>query len=137
MVEIGKRTFGCKSASSAANVSGKVCERPILSTASNVVGFGIDGDQTATRKGPYVRPSALVECQVPGSNRAAPVAQDVCELHAPACPVGLVVGARVIRAAFGPIHFHLRLQFVNMAHHFRCPNISMPGDGIAILAQFL
>src|ERR1019366_7835161 len=112
MADPRQRALGIEAARAPANDAGKTRERPVLSASCEFPSLGVNRHQTATRKGPNVRPAELVQRQIPAGNRPAPVAQRRGKSLSPLCPVRYIVGARVVRPSFGPIHLHVGMSFM-------------------------
>ena len=72
-----------------ADGAGEMGQRPVLAIPCDPLGFRIQRNQPGAGKRPNVRFPVLIQHQIPGDNAARPVVQNVCEAHAPECPVGL------------------------------------------------
>src|ERR1700685_30913 len=112
-------------------------ERPILTATRNLLRLGMNRDHPAAGKRPYVRPTFLIERQIPSTKRLAPVTNRLSERLPPIRPVSGIVRSRVVRGAFCPIQLRVRMGLMHLVHHFRRAHISMKRDRVAILAQSL
>jgi len=52
----------------------------------------------------------FVQCQIPASNRPAPVAERPGKGVLPLGPIGCVVGTRVIWTTLGPVHVSIGMR---------------------------
>src|SRR5208337_65825 len=99
---------------------------PEVAAASNLLGLRVDGNSTATVEGTDVGSALLIQRQVPTDDRAAPVAKDAGEGLAPVAPIRQVVFRRQVRTAFCPEHFRIGMRLVDLAHHLRGADVSVP-----------
>src|SRR5262245_24654261 len=69
---------------------GIMCERPILSAASNLAVGGIDGHKSAAGEGPNVRLSLFIEHEIPANDASCPISQGAGERVGPFGPIGRI-----------------------------------------------
>src|ERR1700716_3852518 len=95
----------------------------------------MNGYYTTARKRSNIRPTLLVECEIPTRNRFAPVAECRGKYVPPLRPIGEIVRARIVRSAFGPVHGNIRMRIMNFAHRLGRAHVSVPGDILAVFVQ--
>src|SRR5215469_4876906 len=107
----------------------------ILAAVGDFPCLGMDGHEAAAMKWTDIRAPALIEREVPRGNRTAAMAQDIGKRSTPKHPVGGVARFGVVGTAFGPIHFDIGICLLHAIDPLRLADISVPGDGIRILAH--
>src|ERR1700730_5834104 len=79
-----------------------------------------------------VRPPALIESHIPGSDPLRPVRQNAAERRAPLAPVRQIISGLVVVSSFGPMHFDVRKSLLHVTHHLRASHVPVPSYSVHV-----